>query len=110
MIRIIDGAAIIIPPLTGVIFDYHCAPLAWRLPNGAALAVSLVVNFEEGAELSTSDGDPATEKISEVASVVPPGRWDQGTEQIFAYGMRAGIRRILDRLPRHHYLTTFYMC
>jgi peptidoglycan/xylan/chitin deacetylase (PgdA/CDA1 family) len=48
--------------------------------------------------------------MSEVASVVPPGRWDQGTEQIFAYGMRAGIWRMLDRLRRHNYPTTFYMC
>lgn len=30
---------------------------AWKLPGGAKVAVSMVVNFEEGAELSAGDGD-----------------------------------------------------
>src|SRR5918993_1922126 len=38
--------------------------LAW--PGGAHLAVSLVVNYEEGAELSIEAGDGATERIGEV--------------------------------------------
>lgn len=97
-----------IPPrdLTG----YGEAPPAWKLPGGARLAVSLVVNFEEGAEAAVSDGDPQAERISEVLSVVPPGRWDQGNEQIFAYGMRAGIWRMLDALRKHDRPATFYMC
>ena len=41
-------------------------------PNGARLAVSLVVNFEEGAEQQVGDGDTATERIGEVVSVVAP--------------------------------------
>ncbi|SJZ37473.1 Peptidoglycan/xylan/chitin deacetylase, PgdA/CDA1 family [Enhydrobacter aerosaccus] len=89
---------------------YADAQPAWKLPNGAALAVSLVINFEEGAELAVSDGDPASERVSEIVSVVPPGRWDQGTEQIFAYGMRAGIWRMLEALRRHDRKITFYMC
>jgi peptidoglycan/xylan/chitin deacetylase (PgdA/CDA1 family) len=79
-------------------------------PNGAQVAVSLVVNFEEGAELALSDGDPSTETVVEVASVVPQGSWDQGTEQQFAYGTRIGIWRVLDVLGRYSYPTTFYMC
>ena len=89
---------------------YGGTPPAWKLPSGASLAVSLVVNFEEGAELAVSDGDPQAEKISEVVSVVPPGRWDQGNEQIFAYGMRAGIWRMLAALEKHRVPATFYMC
>ena len=42
-------------------------------PNGARLAVSLVVNHEEGAEFSIEQGDPATERVGEVVSVVPDG-------------------------------------
>jgi len=98
-----------LPPSRDLL-GYRGAPPAWTLPKRAALAVSLVVNFEEGAEFAASDGDPASEKVSEVASIVPAGRWDQGTEQIFAYGMRAGIWRMLDCLRRHNRLTTFYMC
>ena len=63
--------------------------LVW--PNGARLAISLVVNFEEGAEQQVGDGDPATERIGEVLSVVEPGTRDMGQEQVFAYGMRAGV-------------------
>ena len=89
---------------------YGGTPPAWKLPGGAKLAVSMVVNFEEGAEQAVSDGDPQAEKISEVVSVVPPGRWDQGNEQIFAYGMRAGIWRMLAALEKHRRPVTFYMC
>ncbi len=89
---------------------YGGMPPAWKLPGGAKLAVSLVINFEEGAEFAVSDGDPQAEKISEVVSVVPPGRWDQGNEQIFAYGMRAGIWRMLAALEKHRRPVTFYMC
>jgi peptidoglycan/xylan/chitin deacetylase (PgdA/CDA1 family) len=81
-----------------------------RWPNGARLAVSVVVNFEEGAELQVGDGDAASERIGEVISVVEPGRRDRGQEQIFAYGMRAGLWRMLDALDRHRLQATFLCC
>jgi peptidoglycan/xylan/chitin deacetylase (PgdA/CDA1 family) len=81
-----------------------------RWPNGARLAVSVVVNFEEGAEQQVGDGDPRCEPVGEFASVVAPGSRDMGQEQIFAYGMRAGLWRILDALERHRVPATFLMC
>ncbi|MCZ8261388.1 MAG: polysaccharide deacetylase family protein [Beijerinckiaceae bacterium] len=86
---------------------------AWpdfRWPNGARLAVSVVVNFEEGAEMQVGYGDPASERMGEVISVVEPGRRDRGQEQIFAYGMRAGLWRMLDALDRHRLPATFFFC
>lgn len=86
---------------------------AWpdfRWPNGARLAVSVVVNFEEGAEQQVGDGDPLSERMGEVLSVVAPGTRDMGQEQIFAYGMRAGLWRMLDALDRHRLRSTFLMC
>lgn len=86
---------------------------AWpdfRWPNGARLAVSVVVNFEEGAEQQVGDGDPQSERMGEVLSVVGPGTRDMGQEQIFAYGMRAGLWRMLDALDRHGLKSTFLMC
>ncbi|MET4578838.1 polysaccharide deacetylase family protein [Ottowia thiooxydans] len=80
------------------------------LPHQAKVAVSIVINFEEGAEWSIADGDAVTERVAEVHSVVPAGIWDQGTEQQFAYGMRSGIWRFLDALRRHGRQATFYMC
>lgn len=81
-----------------------------RWPNGARLAVSVVVNFEEGAELQVGDGDPVSERIGEVISVVEPGTRDRGQEQIFAYGPRAGFWRMLDALDTRGMPATFFFC
>lgn len=82
--------------------------LTW--PSGKKLAVSLNVNFEEGAEWQVGDGDPMSERLGEVISVVEPGVRDQGQEQIFAYGTRAGLWRMLDGLERHAMAATFLFC
>jgi peptidoglycan/xylan/chitin deacetylase (PgdA/CDA1 family) len=81
-----------------------------RWPNGARLAVSVVVNVEEGAEQQVTDGDPTTERIGEVLSVVPEGRADPGQAQIFAYGTRAGAWRMVDALRRHRMRATLFAC
>ena len=82
--------------------------MAW--PGGSRLAVSVVVNFEEGAELQVGDGDPRSETMGEVMSVVPPGVRDMGQEQIFGYGLRAGLWRMLDALDEHAVKATFFFC
>jgi peptidoglycan/xylan/chitin deacetylase (PgdA/CDA1 family) len=82
----------------------------FRWPNGQRLAVSVVLNFEEGAEQQVGDGDPETERIGEVLSVVGGGRRDFGQEQIFAYGMRAGIWRLADCLARADVPATIFFC
>ena len=79
-------------------------------PNGSRVAVSIVVNFEEGAELQVGDGDPTSESVGEILSVVPEGLRDQGQEQIFAYGTRVGLWRFLDVLKNSNISATFYMC
>ena len=79
-------------------------------PNGARLAVSLVVNFEEGAEEQVGDGDARSERMGEVLSVVEPGRADPGQEQIFAYGMRAGLWRMAECLDRAQLSATIFFC
>ncbi|MDG4650176.1 polysaccharide deacetylase family protein [Roseibacterium sp. SDUM158017] len=82
--------------------------LVW--PGGARLAVSVVVNFEEGAEQQVLDGDPASERLGEVISVVPDGKADPGQAQIFAYGTRAGAWRMADALRRHDVPATIFAC
>jgi peptidoglycan/xylan/chitin deacetylase (PgdA/CDA1 family) len=82
--------------------------LSW--PNGARLAISLVINFEEGAEQQVADGDERTERIGEVLSAVDPGAPDMGQAQIFAYGMRAGLWRFLDALDARELPATFFCC
>lgn len=82
--------------------------LTW--PNGSKLAVSVVVNFEEGAEQQVVDGDPVSERMGEVISVVPDGRPDPGQAQIFAYGTRAGAWRMATALRRHEVPATIFAC
>jgi len=82
--------------------------LTW--PNGTRLAVSVVLNFEEGAEQQVLDGDPVTERIGEVISVVPEGRPDPGQAQIFAYGTRAGAWRMARALRQHAIPATVFAC
>ena len=64
-----------------------------RWPNGAGLAVSLVLNIEEGAELSLSSGDERNEAAHEVVQQVH-GATDLCMESHFEYGSRVGYWRI----------------
>jgi peptidoglycan/xylan/chitin deacetylase (PgdA/CDA1 family) len=79
-------------------------------PNGARLAVSVVINFEEGAEQQVLDGDTTSERIGEVISVVADGRRDPGQAQIFAYGTRAGAWRMADALRARAMPATIFAC
>jgi peptidoglycan/xylan/chitin deacetylase (PgdA/CDA1 family) len=96
--------------MTRDLIGYGGAWPDFRWPNGARLAVSVVVNFEEGAELQVLDGDASNERIGEVISVVPEGRPDPGQAQIFAYGTRAGAWRIARALRRHDVKATLFAC
>lgn len=62
-------------------------------PNGSTLAVSVVVNVEEGAELSRGMGDEANEFIYEAVERVE-GQRDLCMESHFEYGTRAGWPRL----------------
>jgi peptidoglycan/xylan/chitin deacetylase (PgdA/CDA1 family) len=89
-------------------YGTHRPKIEW--PNGAAVAVSLVVNYEEGAEFSIEQGDRATERFGEVQSIVPDGVRDISMEQMFSYGMRAGLWRFLDAFEAYGQKATFFMC
>ena len=79
-------------------------------PNGARIAVSVVVNYEEGSEYSLLDGDLHHETNSEVSSPVPPAERDLANESFFQYGSRAGVWRILRTLDMFGIPATFYCC
>lgn len=89
---------------------YGFSPPRLQWPGGAKVAVSLVVNYEEGAELSIEAGDAENERVGEMLSIMLPGRRDLGMEGIFAYGLRAGLPRFLDAFDRAEMRATFWMC
>jgi allantoinase len=64
-----------------------------RWPGGAQLALSLVVNVEEGAELSIGMGDEVNESVYEAVERVEGVR-DLCMESHYEYGTRAGWPRI----------------
>ena len=77
-----------------------------RWPGDSRLAVSVVVNVEEGAELSLADGDERNEFVHEVVEEVV-GAPDLCMESHFEYGMRAGYWRIAELLDRFGVKATF---
>ena len=79
---------------------YGDVPPAIRWPGDARLAVSLVVNVEEGAELSLGMGDEENEPVYEVVEEVRGAR-DLCMESHFEYGTRAGWPRIRALLKRY---------
>lgn len=86
----------------------HGAP-AIRWPGGAQLAVSVVVNIEEGAELSIGDGDERNEAIYEAVEEVT-GTRDLCMESHFEYGPRAGWPRIREALRARGIRATLNAC
>jgi allantoinase len=80
-----------------------------RWPGGAGLAVSVVVNIEEGAELSLGDGDERNEGIYEAVEQIDGAR-DLCMESHFEYGPRAGWPRIRDALRSRGIPATLNAC
>jgi peptidoglycan/xylan/chitin deacetylase (PgdA/CDA1 family) len=89
---------------------YGPTPPRVTWPNGARLAVSVVVNYEEGAEYSLLDGDATHESNNEVPSPVPPAQRDLANESFFEYGSRVGVWRILNILHEFDVPCTFFCC
>jgi peptidoglycan/xylan/chitin deacetylase (PgdA/CDA1 family) len=79
-------------------------------PNKARIAVSIVVNYEEGSEYSLLDGDAHHEPTGEVPSPVPPSQRDLANESMFEYGSRVGVWRLMDIFDRQSVKATFYCC
>ena len=72
---------------------YRWNPPALRWPGDTGLAVSFVLNVEEGAEFALSAGDERNEGRHEVNHEVV-GAPDLGMESQFEYGARVGYWRI----------------
>ena len=72
-------------------------------PGGARIAIQLVLNYEEGAENSVLHGDPASETfLSDMINPAPVvGARHMSMEQIYDYGSRAGVWRLLRLFKRY---------
>lgn len=81
---------------------------AVRWPAGHKVAVSFVVNFEEGGEFSMNDGDPVNEGVYEVSDRldVPDPCIDSHIE----FGTRVGWWRVADLFDAHQARFTLSAC
>jgi allantoinase len=85
----------------------HPPRVAW--PNGARVAVSFVLNVEEGAERALSSGDERNEAMYEVQEELVGDR-DFCMESHFEYGSRAGYWRIMRVLAEAGAVSTLNLC
>jgi allantoinase len=76
-------------------------------PGGARLALSLVVNVEEGAEASIVDGDRAPEAVDELGITLAKPVRNHGNESNYRYGIVAGAPRVMGLLEHYRLPATF---
>lgn len=89
---------------------YGAQPPRVKWPGDARVAVSLVVNYEEGSEHSYAFGDAEQEPYKEYPKALPEGVRDYGNESAYEYGARAGFWRLMRTFARHEVPVTFYAC
>lgn len=68
---------------------------------GARVALSIVVNVEEGSEQSIARGDKGMEPVDELGVFVKAPIRNFGNESNYLYGIKAGAPRIVDLLRRY---------
>ena len=78
--------------------------LTW--PDGNTLALSLVVNAEEGAEMSVAEGDKRPEPVDELGVAVSVPIRNYVNESNYRYGINAGGPRIFRLLAQHDMTAT----
>lgn len=74
---------------------YGAHPPQGTWPGGASVALSMVLNVEEGSERSYAFGDGANEGLGEVPRALQAGMRDLATESVYEYGSRVGVYRML---------------
>lgn len=85
---------------------YGRNPPKFEWPKGKRLALSIVINYEEGSEHSVPV-DGIVEGVGEFLPIDKPLR-DVGNESAYEYGSRVAIWRVLDTFAKFRAHATFY--
>ncbi len=85
------------------LIGYGNTPPDPQWPGQARIAVSFVLNYEEGGERCILHGDNESEAfLSEIPGAVPfPEARHMSMESVYEYGSRAGVWRILKLFAKH---------
>jgi len=86
------------------------APKDFTWPNEAKLALSIVVNVEEGAERGIWQGDKANEPVDELVNGLKAPIRVHGNESNYQYGINRGAPRILKLLNAANVPATWTVC
>ncbi|MDW8480195.1 MAG: polysaccharide deacetylase family protein [Xanthomonadales bacterium] len=81
--------------------------MGWQWPGGARLALSLVVNVEEGSEYSVAEGDARPEPVDELGVALRKPVRNLGNESNYRYGLGPGFRRVAELLDAFSVRATF---
>ena len=98
------------PPRDVVGYNGKPPKVAW--PGGARIAISLVVNYEEGSEPSMQDGEGFTENGLTDAQGRDQGveGRDLAAEGLFEYGSRVGFWRLMRLFRERSLPLTVFGC
>ncbi len=88
---------------------YGAHPPVVRWPGDARIAVSVVLNVEEGGESSILHGDAASESVlTDIGAEPLHGARNLNVESLFEYGSRVGFWEILRVLSEHRVPATAF--
>lgn len=73
----------------------------FRWPGGCGVALSVVLNIEEGAEASPRDGDSRPDPVDELGVALPGPERNLANESNYRYGTQVGAPRLLDLLDHY---------
>ena len=92
------------------LIGYGAQPPHPRWPGDARIALSFVLNYEEGGERNILHGDKESEAfLSEMVAAQPlPGVRNMSMESLYEYGSRAGVWRILELFAKHQVPLTIF--
>jgi allantoinase len=76
-------------------------------PNGSKIAVSIVVNVEEGSEMTVARGDRGMEPVDELGIHLKLPIRNYGNESNYLYGIKAGAPRVVKLLEQHGIAATW---
>lgn len=89
---------------------FQPSPKQYQWPGGARLALSIVVNVEEGAEANILDGDKYPEPVDEMGIALKRSVRNYGNESNYRYGIVRGAPRVMRLLEKHGIRATFTAC
>ena len=80
--------------------------MTFEWPNKARLAMSFVINIEEGSEMSILRGDKGPEPVDELGVALKIPIRNYANESNYQYGIRAGAKRVFRAFEKAQIKTT----